>query len=196
MTFYDNHDMTRIDADQNGFINANNWLFTSRGIPVVYYGSEVGFRAGADQHAGNRDYFGQENVERAKSHPIHAALSRIAAIRKNSIALQRGLQFNLDFSQNTAAFYRVYQKGGLNQTALVLLNKGDATATFEVTKGLSNGLWRDANSGEVFAIDAELPKIVVAVPAHGVRVMLFDAPINNAVFIGEMSQLQMGSARR
>ena len=196
MTFYDNHDMTRIDADQNGFIDANNWLFTSRGIPVVYYGSEVGFRAGADQHAGNRDYFGQENVERAKSHPIHAALSRIAAIRKNSIALQRGLQFNLDFSQNTAAFYRVYQKGGLNQTALVLLNKGDATATFEVTNGLSNGLWRDANNGEVFAIDAELPKMVVAVPAHGVRVMLFDAPINNAVFIGEMSRLQMGSARR
>ncbi len=163
MTFYDNHDMTRIDADQDGFIDANNWLFTSRGIPVVYYGSEIGFRAGADQHAGNRDYFGQENVERAKSHPIHAALSRIAAIRKRSVALQRGLQFNLEFSQDTAAFYRVYQKGGLNQTALVLLNKGDGTATFEVSKGLSSGHWRDADSGEVFAINAESPGIVVDV---------------------------------
>ena len=196
MTFYDNHDMTRIDADQQGFIDANNWLFTSRGIPVVYYGSEIGFRAGADQHAGNRDYFGQENVELAKSHPIHAALSRIAAIRRNSIALQRGLQFNLEFGQDTAAFYRVYQKGGLNQTALVLLNKGDAAATLEVSKGLSNGLWRDAVTGEVFAIDAESPAIATAVPAHSVRVLLFDAPVNNAAFIGELSQLQAGTARR
>ena len=62
MTFYDNHDMSRIDADENGFVDVNNWLFTSRGIPVVYYGSEIGFRAGTDQHAGNRDYFGQENI--------------------------------------------------------------------------------------------------------------------------------------
>jgi cyclomaltodextrin glucanotransferase len=90
----------------------------------------------------------------------------------------------------------VYQKGGLNQTALVLLNKGDGTATFEVSKGLSTGHWRDANSGEVFTINAESPGIVADVPAHDVRVMLLDAPIDNAVFAGEMSRLQRGSARR
>ncbi|MBT8088084.1 MAG: cyclomaltodextrin glucanotransferase, partial [Gammaproteobacteria bacterium] len=77
MTFYDNHDMTRIDADPEGFIDANNWLLTSRGIPIVYYGSEIGFRAGADQHKGNRDYFGQDNVEQARRHPIRKALARI-----------------------------------------------------------------------------------------------------------------------
>ncbi|HFB66619.1 MAG TPA: cyclomaltodextrin glucanotransferase, partial [Aeromonadales bacterium] len=32
MTFYDNHDMQRMNASENGFIDANNWLFTSRGI--------------------------------------------------------------------------------------------------------------------------------------------------------------------
>ena len=196
MTFYDNHDMTRIDADEQGFIDANNWLFTSRGIPVVYYGSEIGFRAGADQHAGNRDYFGQENVELARSHPIRTALSRIAAIRKQSVALQRGLQVNLEFGQDTAAFYRVYQNGGISQTALVLLNKGDAVATFEVSKRLSNGLWRDAATGEEFSVGAESPGIAAAVPAHGVRVLLFDAPVNNAAFIAELSELQLGMARR
>jgi cyclomaltodextrin glucanotransferase len=45
-TFYDNHDMARMNAGDNGFIDANNWLFTARGIPVVYYGSEIGFTAG------------------------------------------------------------------------------------------------------------------------------------------------------
>ncbi|MCB1608603.1 MAG: cyclomaltodextrin glucanotransferase, partial [Xanthomonadales bacterium] len=38
-TFYDNHDMARIDADDAGFIDAHNFLFTARGIPVIYYGS-------------------------------------------------------------------------------------------------------------------------------------------------------------
>ena len=35
MTFYDNHDMARLNASDDGFIDANNWLFTARGIPVI-----------------------------------------------------------------------------------------------------------------------------------------------------------------
>src|SRR5690606_23186486 len=46
MTFYDNHDMPRMDASDEGFIDAHNWLFTARGIPVIYYGSETGFMRG------------------------------------------------------------------------------------------------------------------------------------------------------
>ena len=196
MTFYDNHDMPRIDADESGFIDANNWLFTSRGIPVVYYGSEIGFRAGADQHAGNRDYFGQENIEVAKSHPIHSALSRIAAIRKGSVALQRGLQANLAFGDDTAAFYRVYQKDGRNQTALVLLNKGDAPSQFEISTWLSQGSWRDADTGEELVVNAESPIIVAAVPAHDVRVLLFDAPVNSRSFAAELRRLRHDQVRR
>lgn len=195
MTFYDNHDMTRIDADQAGFMDANNWLFTSRGIPVVYYGSEIGFRAGADQHAGNRDYFGQENIELARSHPIRSALSRVATIRKNSVAIQRGLQANLEFGDDTAAFYRVYQKDGVNQTALVLLNKGDAVSRFDISTWLNHGSWRDADNGEVFVVNPEAPRIVASVPAHDVRVLLFDAPANNAAFGAELSRLQREGGR-
>ena len=36
VTFYDNHDMARMNATDQGFIDANNWLFTARGIPAVY----------------------------------------------------------------------------------------------------------------------------------------------------------------
>lgn len=52
MSFYDNHDMPRLQASDNGFIDAHNWLFTARGIPVVYYGSETGFMRGRAEHAG------------------------------------------------------------------------------------------------------------------------------------------------
>ena len=188
MTFYDNHDMTRIDADQNGFINANNWLFTSRGIPVVYYGSEIAFRAGADQHSGNRDYFGQENVELARSHPIHAGLKRIATVRNESIALQRGLQVNIELGGDTAAFYRVYQKDGVNQTALVLLNKGDDATAFGALKWLDAGNWRDAISGATLAVDSADTTIDVA--AHGVRVLLRNEPVENAELLAELARLQ------
>jgi hypothetical protein len=91
-TFYDNHDMPRMDASDEGFIDAHNWLFTARGIPVVYYGSEMGFMRGRAEHAGNRNYFGQEGIAAARRSPIHAALARIANVRAATPALQRGVQ--------------------------------------------------------------------------------------------------------
>ena len=195
MTFYDNHDMDRMAADQDGFIDANNWLFTSRGIPVVYYGSEIGFQAGTNEHTGNRNYFGQENVDRAKSHPIHAALTRIANIRKNSVALQRGLQVNALLRHDIAMFFRVYEKEGAAQTALVVLNKGDGPTAVDVTQRLSAGTWTDAFTGESFLVENDDASLSVSVPPHGVRVLLFEQPVTNARLLGELDRLQ-AKARR
>jgi cyclomaltodextrin glucanotransferase len=187
--------MKRIDADTAGFIDANNWLFTSRGIPIVYYGSEIGFRAGTDQHAGNRDYFGQENIETAKSHPVRAALSRIAAIRKNSVALQRGLQVNLSFTQDTAAFLRVYQKEGVRQTALVLLNKADAAAELEVSNWIFPALWRLAGGTETMLVDTAESATRVSVPAHGAMVYVTDAAPAGEALLSELKRLQSTASR-
>ncbi len=195
LTFYDNHDMARIAADEDGFVDVHNWLFTSRGIPVVYYGSEIGFRAGTNQHGGNRDYFGQDNIEIAREHRIHSELTRIANIRKNSIALQRGLQANIEFTDDTAAFYRVYQQGGVRQTALVLLNKGDDAVEMGITRWLSTGDWRDADTGEMFPVRSDDVSLVLEVPAHGVRVLFLDAPANNAGLMRELDRLQAAAER-
>ena len=195
MTFYDNHDMPRMDADDNGFIDANNWLFTSRGIPVVYYGSEIGFRAGADQHAGNRDYYGTGNIELAKTHPIRNALAEIAAIRKNSVALQRGLQLNLDFGEATAAFLRVYQKDGVRETALVLLNKGDEPTEFDVSDWLFPALWRRTGGNETLSVESSETVVPLSVPAHGVRVYVTDEAPTGEALVTELQRLQMGVSR-
>jgi len=193
MTFYDNHDISRLDADENGFIDAHNWMFTSRGIPVVYYGSEIGFRAGTPEHGGNRDYFGQENVELARSHPIRAELSKIAAIRKNAVSLQRGLQLNLEFTADTAAFYRVYQQGGEQQTALVLLNKANDEKSMAVAGWTFGADWVDAESGQ--QIEFSAGDEVLTVPAHGVRVILTANVFANATYRDALRQLQK-TARR
>lgn len=171
MTFYDNHDMPRMGGDVEGFIDAHNWLFTSRGIPVIYYGSESFFRPGAAEHAGNRDFFGQANVDAAKSHPIRQALKRIAHVRKDSVALQRGVQINREFTEDTASFLRVYQTQEVSQTAMVLLNRSDAPVDVSVGEGVHTESWRDAISGDAVRLVANTP---VTVPPHGVRVFLSD----------------------
>ncbi|MBT8082202.1 MAG: cyclomaltodextrin glucanotransferase [Gammaproteobacteria bacterium] len=196
MTFYDNHDMDRMDADSNGFIDANNWLFTSRGIPVVYYGSEIGFQAGTNEHTGNRNYLGQDAIDGAQTHAIHNALTRIANVRRNSVALQRGLQVNRLLGGNVAVFYRVYEKDDVAQTALVVLNKSDQPARFMATKYLSPGTWRDAMTGQVREVDAALPGLDVRVEPHGVRVLLQDAPVVNPRLASELDRLQATARRR
>ncbi len=176
MSFYDNHDMPRLDADDAGFIDANHFLFTARGIPVIYQGSETGFERGAAEHAGNRNYFGQARIDSAASNPIHQALKRIARLRAETPALQRGLQINLLFEGDRAAFYRVYEDGSVAQTALVLLNKGDVAADFRVETLLQPGRWREALTGNTREL-ADGEAFAASVPAHGAAVYVFERPL-------------------
>lgn len=176
VTFYDNHDMARLDADDSGFIDADNWLFTARGIPAIYYGSETGFERGRAEHMGNRNYFGQQRIDAAPQSPIYQSLKRIANIRARTPALQRGLQLDLELQGDRAAFYRVLQHGGEHQIALVLLNKGDAPARFEIRDLLEAGHWREAVDGGTAEVAAN-GSLASEVPAHGVRVWLLDGAV-------------------
>lgn len=177
MSFYDNHDMARLDATDAGFIDAHNWLFTARGIPVIYYGSETGFMRSRAEHAGNRAYFGQARVNDAPNSPIYAPLQRIAKLREGTPALQRGLQVNERLQGDEAVFFRVLQHGDTAQTALVLLNKGDTARTLEVRRYLQAGIWRDALGGANQTVNGSLK---AEVPAHGVRVFVLDAQVDQA----------------
>ncbi|WP_374610129.1 alpha-amylase family glycosyl hydrolase [Thermomonas sp.] len=194
MTFYDNHDMPRMKASDDGFIDAHNWLFTARGIPVIYYGSEIGFERGTAEHAGNRNYFGVERIEAARTHPIRAALARIANIRASTPALQRGVQVDIELQGDRAAFYRVLQHAGTRQIALVLLNKGDAPQRFEVATMLQAGAWRSALDGTTVDV-ADGGRLSADVPAHGVQVFLLDAAVTQPALQAALDQA-MASARK
>jgi hypothetical protein len=178
--------MDRLSASDNGFIDAHNWLFTARGIPVLYYGSEIGFQRGLAEHSGNRNYFGQTNVNNAPNHAIYQKLKEVVHLRQANVALQKGLQVNVSLSGNTASFYRVYQKDGVNQTALVLLNKGDSSAQFNVSQYLSNGTWVDAETGASLAVSGTLSTTVAA---HDVRVFLFNSAVTDSSLIAELNRI-------
>ncbi len=195
MTFYDNHDMARLDARDEGFIDAHNFLFTARGIPVIYYGSETGFERGTAEHAGNRNYYGQARIDAASRSAIYAPLKRIAHVRAQSPALQRGLQLNLEMAGDRGAFYRVYQQGGQAQIALVLLNKGDAPTTFSERRYVQAGRWHAAIGGGEVTV-AEGGALTATVPAHGVEVFLLDAPVRRADLARELAKAQAGAQPR
>jgi cyclomaltodextrin glucanotransferase len=195
MTFYDNHDMARLDASDEGFIDAHNFLFTARGIPVIYYGSETGFERGTAEHAGNRNYFGQARIDAAPRSPIHAPLKRIANLRARTPALQRGLQVHVEMAGDRAAFYRVYQRDGQTQIALVLLNKGGTPATFRVQQYLEAGRWRAAIGGGSVDV-AEGGMLSASVPAHGVEVFVLEAPGTRRDLAEALNQAMTGAQPR
>jgi cyclomaltodextrin glucanotransferase len=200
VTFYDNHDMARMNASENGFIDAHNWLFTSRGIPVIYYGSEMRFMHGKAEHSGNRNYYGAANIKAARNSEVFKKLAKIAGIRKQSLALQKGLQENVDFRGHKAAFYRVYEKDGVSQTALVLLNKGNQVEKFEIDKFVSTGTWTDAHSGEQIAVASNNRVIKTSVAPHDIKVLLFNDKVNHPDFIRRLQRhmqiLEMCQAER
>ena len=180
-TFYDNHDMPRMDGTDEAFINANNWLFTARGIPVVYQGSEMGFMRGTAEHQGNRNFYGQENIELAKQHIINANLSKIANVRKSTPALQRGLQWNIAIEGDTASFYRVLQEEDIAQTALVLLNKGDLPAEFIIDEYMQSGQWVEQLTGETISLN-DGDSLATSVAANGVQVWVREGLVSDTAF--------------
>ena len=129
---------------------------------------------GRAEHDGNRNYYGQERIDAAPQGAIYRNLKRIATLRRDSVALQRGLQFNLKLKGDEAAFYRVYEHEGQAQTALVLLNKGDAARTIAVDDLIEAGDWRDGFSGETVKLG---DRLALEVPAHGVRVLFLERPL-------------------
>jgi glycosidase len=193
-TFYDNHDMPRLNASDAGFIDAHNFLFTARGFPVIYYGSEIGFERGRGEHQGNRNYFGVERIEAARTHPIREQLVRIAQVRASSIALQRGLQLNLEFAGDRAAFLRVYRRDGEQQTALVLLNKGDDAAEFSLD-GLPAGRWANAFGGVDLSLGTGA-KLELALPPHAVQVYYFDGDVATPALRPKLERLMAGRERK
>ncbi|GAB3024756.1 alpha-amylase family glycosyl hydrolase [Oleiagrimonas citrea] len=188
VTFYDNHDMKRLDASDNGFIDANNFLFTARGIPAIYYGSEIGFERGKGEHQGNRNYFGQKRIDAASKSPIYQHLKRIAQLREHTPALQRGLMLVEHMKGDQAAFYRVLQHNGTHQIALVLLNKSDRPANFSVQRYLQAGHWQAALGGSDIDI-AKHGTLHATVPAHGARVYLLDAVAQQPDLVAELTRL-------
>ena len=130
-----------------------NLMFTFRGIPCIYYGSEVAFMSGAPIDPANtrtsldksgRAYFGDNiegtvtatgfgdytasgKVEETLSHPLAQHVIRLNKIRRAIPALQKG-QYSTAGCSGNIAFKRRYTDNTVDSFVLVAIGgKADFT---------------------------------------------------------------------
>ncbi|MBL7814024.1 MAG: chitobiase/beta-hexosaminidase C-terminal domain-containing protein [Saprospiraceae bacterium] len=160
VTWLDNHDFgpnndwnRRYGGSDENLAACMNFMFTWRGIPCVYYGTENRFKAGVytDIHDASgisqsidltgRAYFGDQFAN-APNHRIYKHIKKLNAIRKAIPALQKGSwSWAGNFPGNGVGYWREY---GDSKVAVGLAKDGSAYFTFN---NVPNGTYRDAVTG-------------------------------------------------
>ncbi|MFC7824404.1 carbohydrate binding domain-containing protein [Streptomyces sp. NPDC057375] len=159
-------------------------MWTFRGIPTLYYGSEIEFQKGKRIDCGptcplattGRAYYGDHlagdvtasdfsEVESATgavattlAQPLVKHVQRLNRIRRAVPALQMG-QYSTEGITGDMAFKRRYTDGGTDSFALVTVS-GGATYT-----GIPNGTYRDAVTGDTRTVTDG--RLTVAAPGKG-----------------------------
>jgi neopullulanase len=137
VTVTDNHDMPRLPwqatTGDDGLLLAYTFLFTTRGIPQLYYGNEIGLTGGGDPD-NRRDFPGGwredarsafEAVGRdAREQRIFAHVQALTRLRRERPELRAARTEQLLVEQEQL----VYRRGG----TVVVINNADAPATVRV----------------------------------------------------------------
>ncbi len=173
MTFLDNHDMPRLAATPGlapaRYRLAAAFLLTTRGIPQLTWGDEVGLPGHGDDRrpipggwpGDPRDAFAQAGrtpEERATFDAFRALL----ALRKASPALRGGTTTELAATPSAFAYLR---EGG-GERAVVALNFGDAPATLDLPvdpAGFAKAYGEGRASAEARAMRIEVPAVSAVV---------------------------------
>ncbi|MFD7877622.1 carbohydrate binding domain-containing protein [Streptomyces sp. NPDC059766] len=200
VVYVDSHDYgpnkssTRYSGGTDAWAENMSLMWTFRGIPTLYYGSEIEFQAGKQIDCGptcplattGRAYYGDHlagsvtvsdfgKVDAASgavattlAQPLVKHLQRLNQIRRAVPALQSG-QYSTDGISGSMAFKRRYTSGSTDSFALVTVT-GGATYT-----GIPDGTYRDAVTGDVKTVTGGT--LTVAAPGKGnLRVYVLNGP--------------------
>lgn len=176
VTYVDSHDYApdgapehqRFAGSQTTWASNLDLMFTFRGIPCVYYGSEIEFKKGCTIDKGaqmalkdtGRAYFGgyiegsvdvrdfadyasaTGNMAVTLKHPLALHIQRLNRIRAAIPALRKG-QYSTEGCSGNIAFKRRYTDAKTDSYVLVTIG---GNATFS---GIENGTYTDAITGDV-----------------------------------------------
>lgn len=148
-----------LPAGQSAFerlANAYTLIFTLRGVPLLYYGDEVGMAGGGDPD--NRRPMQWSNLSAGQSQLL-AHVKKLTAIRAAHPALRRGSRSALSASADTLAYKMQHNA----DTVYVLINRGDGT---QQVGGVPNGSYEDLIAG------AAVSGPSVSVPARSARILV------------------------
>lgn len=176
VVYVDSHDYApdgapesqRFAKSQDVWAENLSLMFTFRGIPCIYYGSEIEFRKGKVIDNGTnvalretgRAYFGgyikgnidvtdfaqytnaQGNIAATLSHPLSMHIQRLNQIRAAVPALRKG-QYSTNGCSGSFAFKRRYTDATIDSYALITIS---GSATFS---GVPNGTYVDCVTGDI-----------------------------------------------
>ena len=175
VVYVDSHDYapdgapesTRFNQSQDTWAENLSLMFTFRGIPCIYYGSEIEFRKGKPIDLGpnialresGRAYFGgyikgditvndfanytnaSGNIAASLSHPLSLHIQRLNIIRAAVPALRKG-QYSTEGCSGNFAFKRRYTDSTTDSYALITIS---GNATFS---NIPNGKYVDVVTGD------------------------------------------------
>ncbi len=168
VVFLDNHDMTRFFSYVGEDVAKHKmglcWLFTTRGIPQLYYGTEILMKGVANPDGWVRlDFPGgwagdQKNAFTGQglSNDEKSVLDltrRLAAFRKTSSAIKTGKLMQYIPENGVYVYFRYDNQ----QTVMCVMNTNETTATIDLTrfaervKGFTKAL--DVATGTLFNIE-------------------------------------------
>lgn len=140
VTFLDNHDQQRFMNTAKANNNTNRlhlalaWLYTSRGIPCLYYGTEQNFNGGSDP-ANREDMFagGYESGPSVGNNfnmtqGAYLLVARLNNLRRQFIALRQGDHLNRWYDTGPGRFAYARRFGG-TQEVFVALNTSGSSLT-------------------------------------------------------------------
>jgi len=195
------NDNVRFNGGTDQWAENLSFMFTFRGIPCLYYGSEIEFRAGKTIDPGGngslansgRAYYGgylkgvvttsdfgvystaNGNVAATLSYPLVKHLQRLNRIRQAVPALRRG-QYSTSgcTSSGGYAFKRRYTDASTDSYVLVTLN-GAATFT-----GILNGTYTDCVTGDKQTVTNNTLTTVACSGKGNLRVYVLDTDLTPA----------------
>jgi glycosidase len=141
VTFLGLHDMTRFVSEPGatplGLRLADTFLLTTRGIPLIYYGDEIGMPGGNDPD-NRRDFPGgwpsdPHNAFTAsgrtpEEQAIFEHLRKLAQLRAELVPLRRGRLLSLVASEQMYAYARVAE----SESVLMVFNNGTQAEKLEI----------------------------------------------------------------
>lgn len=184
VTWLDNHDFgpnndwnRRFGGSTENLAACMNFMFTWRGIPSVYYGTEMEFMKGAytDIHESadiekslnltGRAYFG-DAMAQAPNHKIYQQIKKLNAIRKAVPALQKGTwSWGGNGGGNGVGYVREFG----SSYAVVGLAK-DGTVNFNFSGLKYNGTYKDAVTGASVTVSGGNLSFTVSPSSAGIYI--------------------------
>lgn len=142
--FADNHDLNRLfhtmGNDIRRFNQAISFLLTTRGIPQVYYGTEIGMKGSGDHGVIREDFPGgwpddkrdafSETGRTDNERVAYEHIRRLLNWRKNSDAISHGKLKHFIPRDNLY----VYNRKSENESVLVMINNSDKAVTPDISR--------------------------------------------------------------